>query len=215
MDKSGISNQTLKRLPIYLNYLKGMSEQPPNVSATTIAQALSLNEVQVRKDLASVSCGGRPKVGYPTGLLIRDIERFLGNDETNAAVLVGAGNLGRALLSYQGFAQRGLDIVAGFDIRAEAEAPLVGGKRVLPMEALEGVVRLMKIPIGIITVPSQAAQQVCDQLVAAGVRAIWNFAPVALRVPPHVLVQNESMVSSLAVLSKRLSEKLSEEESGL
>ena len=213
MDKSGISNQTLKRLPIYLNYLKGMSEQPPNVSATTIAQALSLNEVQVRKDLASVSCGGRPKVGYPTGLLIRDIERFLGYDETNAAVLVGAGNLGRALLSYQGFAQRGLDIVAGFDIRAEAEAPLVGGKRVLPMEALEGLC-LMKIPIGIITVPSQA-MQVCDQLVAAGVRAMWNFAPVALRVPPHVLVQNESMVSSLAVLSKRLSEKLSEEESGL
>ncbi len=214
MSKSGISNQALKRLPIYLNYLKGLPQRPAHVSATAIAGALSLNEVQVRKDLALASRWGRPKVGYPTELLIEDIERFLGYDETNAAVLVGVGNLGKALLSYKGFAQRGLDIVAGFDIQAGTDTPPVGGKQVLPMETLDEVSRRMKILIGIIAVPDKAAQPVCDQLVQAGVRAIWNFAPVALRVPPDVLVQNESMVSSLAVLSRRLSEKLSEEESG-
>ena len=211
MEKTSISNQTLKRLPIYLNFLKTVPPQTVNISATTIAEALSLNEVQVRKDLAAVSSGGRPKVGYLASALIRDIERFLGYDDANSAILVGAGNLGRALLSYQGFEQHGLNIVAAFDQRAGEHTPPVGGKPVFPMEKLGELIRRMKILIGIITVPDYAAQQVCDQLVEAGVRAVWNFAPTHLRVPAGVLLQNESMVSSLAVLSKRLSEKLNEE----
>ncbi|MEF9894712.1 MAG: redox-sensing transcriptional repressor Rex [Clostridia bacterium] len=213
MEKQAISNQTLKRLPIYLNYLKALPQDSAvNISATTIAEGLRLNEVQVRKDLASVSSGGRPRVGYAKGHLIHDLERFLGYDDATSAILVGAGNLGKALLSYHGFAQRGLNIVAAFDERVCEEGIEIDGKQVLPMAKLEEMLARMKILIGIITVPDYAAQQVCDRLVAGGVRAIWNFAPTHLTVPEKVLLQNESMVSSLAVLSKRLSEQLDQEE---
>lgn len=104
MDLHTVSPQTLKRLPLYLRYLKSIStEEYPNISATMIADALGFYDVQVRKDLAAVSSGGRPKIGYVTENLIADIKHFLGYDKQNDAVLVGAGNLGHALLSYSGF----------------------------------------------------------------------------------------------------------------
>ncbi|NCB04373.1 MAG: redox-sensing transcriptional repressor Rex, partial [Clostridia bacterium] len=116
MTTQPISKQTLLRLPAYLNYLKQLVQTgAANVSATGIAEALGLNQVQVRKDLALVSDGGKPKTGYQIRELISDIERFLGYDNTNGAVLVGAGHLGRALLSYSGFKNYGLEMVAAFD----------------------------------------------------------------------------------------------------
>ena len=114
MDKE-ISRATLKRLPTYLAYLKGMPESSGvNISATALAAGLHMGEVQVRKDLALVSSGGRPKIGYNRAALIADIEQFLGYGNTNDAVLIGAGKLGRALLGYSGFAEYGLNIVAAF-----------------------------------------------------------------------------------------------------
>ena len=104
MEPRPVSVQTLKRLPLYLNYLKAMPQnRAGNISSTAIAEALGLNDVQVRKDLALVSSGGRPKVGYAVMPLIWDLERFLGYDNVDSAVVVGTGNLGRALLSYSGF----------------------------------------------------------------------------------------------------------------
>ena len=101
---SSISEQTLKRLPGYLGHLKKLQrENVPNVSAKALAQALDLGEIQVRKDLAAVSNGGKPRVGYATDLLIKDLERYLGYNEPNNAVLIGAGRLGKALMSYRGF----------------------------------------------------------------------------------------------------------------
>ena len=103
MEKRSVSTQTLQRLPLYLNYLRSLPDDTPeNISATAIADALRLGDVQVRKDLASVSSGGRPKVGYVTRDLTADLERFLGYHDVDTAVLVGAGNLGRSLLSYGG-----------------------------------------------------------------------------------------------------------------
>ena len=111
-----ISKATVKRLPTYLSYLKNMPEDAPaHISATALAAALNMGEVQVRKDLALISDGGRPKIGYLRESLIRDLEDFLGYSNTNDAVLVGAGKLGRALLGYGGFAEYGLNIVAAFD----------------------------------------------------------------------------------------------------
>ena len=111
-----ISRATLKRLPTYLAYLKGMPESSGiNISATALAAGLHMGEVQVRKDLALVSSGGRPKIGYNRAALVADIEQFLGYGNTNDAVLIGAGKLGRALLGYSGFAEYGLNIVAAFD----------------------------------------------------------------------------------------------------
>ena len=211
MDK-GISRETLKRLPLYWNYLKALPEEgQENVSATTIASALDLYDVQVRKDLACVSSKGKPKIGYATKELISDIEDFLGYNNSDSAALVGTGNLGTALMSYVGFAEYGLNICVAFDANPKVVGTKIRGKEILSVSTLRQVCREMQIRIGIITVPAEKAQEVCDELIAGGVMAIWNFAPVKLKVPEDILVQNENMAVSLAVLSKHLQEKLQEE----
>ena len=205
MASSCISRLTLQRLPTYLSYLKNLPEgSPPNISAAAIAAGLGLGEVQVRKDLASVSNAGRPKFGYSVPELVKDLEHFLGYGIYHRAVLVGVGNLGLALLSYSGFADYGLHIVAAFDVNRALIGSTVDKRPILPTEALSGYCRESGIQIGVLTVPAAAAQDCCDALVNGGVRAIWNFAPVHLQVPPGVLVQRENMASSLALLSYHL-----------
>jgi redox-sensing transcriptional repressor len=197
-------------MPLYLSYLKSLpKDDTVHISATVMANDLKLNDVQVRKDLAQVSDGGRPKIGYIIEDLMKDIEHCLGYDNVDTAILIGAGNLGRALLAYDGFSEYGMDIVTAFDVDETIIGTTMCGKQVLPMDKLPSVCKRMKIKIGIITVDSQEAQNVCDVLVNNEVLAIWNFAPVHLNVPDHVLVQNENMVNSLAILSNHMAERLS------
>ena len=207
MMSSNISKQTLQRLPLYLSYIKALpADAPKNISATMIAEALQLNDVQVSKDLASVSSSGKPKVGYNVKDLVAELESFLGYDNVDDAIIVGAGSLGKALLNYGGFKAYGLNVLAAFDL---CEEPVeFQGKTIFPIDQLESVCRRMNIHIGIITVPAASAQEICDSLVKSGVRAIWNFAPVHLVVPEGILVQNENMASSLALLSNHLREQL-------
>ena len=210
MQRKEISKAVLKRLPGYLNYLKSMPEGGSlYISATALANALGMGEVQVRKDLAAVSDGGRPKVGYLRESLMEDISQFLGYDNTTDAILVGAGKLGQALLGYVGFEAYGLNVLAAFDAQPQANAT-EEGKPILPMEKLESFCKANKVLMGIITVPAQFAQQVCDQLIECGIKAIWNFAPVHLDVPGNILVQNENMATSLAVLSMHLQAQIKE-----
>ena len=205
VQRNEISKSVLKRLPGYLAYLKNMPEDaPPHISATALANALGMGEVQVRKDLALVSDGGRPKIGYLRESLVEDIEQFLGYDNTTDAVLIGAGKLGRALLGYKGFDEYGLNILAAFDADPAKEGVDESGKPVLPLSKLHSFCRSNKVLMGIITVPSAHAQEVCDLLIANGVKAIWNFAPAHLEVPGNILVQTENMATSLAVLSMHL-----------
>ena len=212
MPAKEISKSTLKRLPVYLSHLKSLPEDgPAHISATALAAALGMGEVQVRKDLALVSDGGRPKIGYLREGLIQDIEDFLGYANTNDAVLVGAGKLGRALLSYNGFAEYGLNIVAGFDSDDALIGTSKSGKPIMHMSRLEEFCQKHKICIGIITVPTEYAQDVCDRLISTGIKAIWNFAPKHLDVPEGILVQTENMAASLALLSKHLSEHMDQE----
>lgn len=205
MEHKEVSKSVLKRLPGYLAYLKGMPEgSPPNISATALANALGMGEVQVRKDLAMVSDGGRPKIGYQRESLIYDIEQFLGYDNTTDAVLIGAGKLGRALLGYSGFADYGLNILAAFDSNPELDGSMASNKPIMNLSRLEGFCKAHKVLMGIITVPADNAQQVCNLLIENGIQAIWNFAPTHLEVPEHILVQTENMATSLAVLSMHL-----------
>lgn len=203
MDKK-VSQSVLKRLPTYLAYLKGIQDaDKPYISATALAGALGMGEVQVRKDLALVSDGGRPKIGYPREQLIEDIEQFLGYDNTTDAVLVGAGKLGQALMCYKGFDEYGLNILAGFD-RNSANKYTDNGKPIYHLDQLESFCRDHKVLMGIITVPQEAAQDVCDRMIQCGIKAIWTFAPCHLDVPEGVMVHNENMATSLAVLSVHL-----------
>ena len=204
MKQAEVSRATIGRIPTYLKYLKSIRHRE-TISATTLAHALGLGEVQVRKDLAMVSDGGRPKIGYNRINLIDDIEQFLGYDNTNDAVLIGVGGLGGALLGYTGFAEYGLNIVAAFDNNPALIGQIKGGKTIHHIADLKLFCEKRKILMGIITVPAKYAQTVCDTLISCGILAIWNFAPVHLDVPEGILVQNENMATSLAVLSKHLS----------
>ena len=204
-----VSIQTLQRLPLYLNYLRALSrDKNKNISATTIAVALDLGEVQVRKDLASVSEKGKPKVGYVVEDLIADLENFLGYNNVNNAVIVGAGKLGKALLSYSGFTNYGLDIIAAFDLDKKVANTKFSKNPIFPIENFKNICLRLKVNIGIITVPSHEAQNVCDLMVNSGIKAIWNFAPIHLSVPNGILVQDENMASSLAMLSNHLNDTI-------
>ena len=157
-----------------------------------------------------VSDGGRPKIGYLRETLIDDIEQFLGYDNTTDAVLIGAGKLGQALMGYSGFDEYGLNILAAFDASPKAEKT-EEGKPIYHISQLTHFCRTHKVLMGIITVPAEAAQQVADQLIAGGIKGIWNFAPTHLDVPPNILVQYENMATSLAVLSVHLQAQIKEE----
>ena len=211
MEKTKISKSVLKRLPGYLAYLKNMPENAPtHISATALANALGMGEVQVRKDLAMVYDGGRPKIGYQRESLIDDIEQFLGYDNTTDAVLIGAGKLGQALMGYKGFDEYGLNILAAFDANPKMDRT-EEGKPIYPISKLTQYCRSHKVLMGIITVPAESAQEVADQLIAGGIKAIWNFAPAHLDVPSNILVQYENMATSLAVLSVHLQAQIKEE----
>lgn len=209
MSYHGISIAILQRLPTYLGYLKAL---PPNasdnISATAIAAALNMGEVQVRKDLASVSSAGKPKIGYVAADLIDELEEFLGYNDINDAVLVGAGRLGKALLEYKGFSGYGLNILAGFDIDESLVGKTDSGKPIFPLSRFENLCKRMKVKIGIITVPTSEAQAVCNLMIKNGILAIWNFAPTHLDVPENILVRSENMAASLAMLSSHLAKQL-------
>ena len=200
------SKSTLKRLPFYLDLLKKKRDQGvKNISSAQVAKELGLHDVQVRKDLATVSkLGGKPKVGYEIEELIHDIEEYLGCYNINKAVLVGVGSLGKALLGYNGFKDYGLEIMGAFDSYSGIIGNEIKGVLVQSMDRLNAFIKENNIHIGIIAVPAQFAEEFCDSLVEGGVQAIWNFAPTILKERDGVIIQTENMASSLAVLSRHL-----------
>ncbi len=205
MKHNCVMKSTLGRLPIYLQYLKGLdTTEYANVSATVIAKALGLGEVQVRKDLSAVSGAGRPKLGYDTSALINTLEEALGQNSVSEAIIVGAGRLGNALLGYNGFCNYGLRIAAAFDISCEDLYTTENGANIYPLSELEEYCKREKVKIGIITVPKEAAQNICDRLVGCGVTAIWNFAPCNLDVPENIILQHENLALSLAHLKLQM-----------
>ena len=204
MNASTISKATLGRIPIYIQYLRDLpDESGSTVSATKIARGLSLGEVQVRKDLAVISGRGKPKIGYEREKLISDLERHLGHEELTNAVLIGAGKLGRALLDYDGFEEFGIKILSGFDCN-EKVFQTAKNKTILSIKNIESYCSENNVKIGIITVGQGSAQEVCDRLVASGVKAIWNFAPCVLTVPSDVLLKQENLALSLAHLNSQI-----------
>lgn len=205
MKQATVTRATLGRLPIYLEYLKSINvSENPNVSATIIAKALGLGEVQVRKDLSSVSGAGRPKLGYKTKALIARLEEVLGRNSICNAVIIGAGKLGHALLEYNGFSNYGLNVSAAFDCDEGKVGSTEAGKKVIHISNLEDYCEKEGVKIGIITVPAHAAQEICDRLVACRVSAIWNFAPCTLEVPESIVLQQENLALSLAHLKLQM-----------
>ena len=203
-----ISLNTKNRLPFYLEYLyKVLSSGQTYISSKAIANALDLGEVQVRKDLAAISTGGKPKVGYEIELLIQDLESFLGFRQIDNAVIFGAGKLGVALLDYPGFLECGLNIVGAFDVAKDKQGVSEGGKFISDNSYFPKFNEEHQIEIGLLCVPGKHAQEVCDFMVANGIKAILNFAPAHLNVPDDVIVKTENLAYSLALLTIEMRNK--------
>ena len=205
-----VPKSTLSRLPLYYSHIHKLQQQGEKyVSAAAIAQSLNLNPVLVRKDLSGVSSmEGKPHAGFEIDTLIKDLSEYLGYNKVDEAILVGVGSLGRLILTNKEFSSMGLNITVGFDKDPDLHGLQIDDKFILPMEKMESYVKRTGVKIGIITVPADQAQAVCDQMVNCGILAIWNFAFALLNVPQGILVKNENLPSSLAVLSHQLANKL-------
>ena len=196
---------SIQRLPVYLRFLKEQRSLGETlVSCTRIAEEFGQLSVQVRKDLSITGISGRPKIGYRLDELIDAIELFLGWDKTINAFLVGAGSLGSAILGYEGFVEHGLRVVAAFDTDPKKIGQTIHRCPVYDLKELVERGRNRQIELGILTVPSSAAQEVVQRLIQVGTRGIWNYTPVRLDVPPHVVCENVKLSASFAVLSSRL-----------
>lgn len=196
---------TIRRLPIYYQYIKEKQKQgKTSISCTDISNHLSLTAIQVRKDLAFSGAIGKSKTGYEINELLKILEEFLGYCNTKDAMIIGAGNLGLALLGYDNFKNYGLNIVAAFDSDPIKVGMKVNSKLVLDINKFDKIAKRLGVQIGIITVPEEHAQYAADIMVKAGIKAIWNFAPIKISVPPDVIVQHENLAASLVVLSQKI-----------
>lgn len=203
-----VPEPTLKRLPGYLYYLGQMKEAGVlNISAPAISKDLKCDPTQVVKDLAVTGIKGKPRVGYNTYELIHALEDFLGFNRINEAFLVGAGNLGSALMAYQEHQALGLKIIAAFDNDPEKIGKNIGGIHILEYDKLFSLSGRLNVRIGILTTPNDVAQVVAEDMVNCGVKAIWNFTSAILDLPEEIIVQNTSMSSYAAVLLQQLNNK--------
>lgn len=195
----------IKRMPAYLQLLRVLqAEGQEHVSGTVLARVHNLEPVVVRKDLAMTGAVGTPRIGFHIAELIAIIERFLGWDNQTKAVLVGVGSLGTALLGYQGFHDFGFRMVGAFDCDPRIVGKWVHGRKVQAMDQLIPFVRRGEIRLGVLTVPTQSAQETADLMVRADIKGIWNFTPTKLQLPDDVVSQKEDLAEGLAVLFHRL-----------
>jgi len=199
----------VRRLSLYLRELEGILKQDePTISSKQLGKTLGLADAQVRKDLAYFGQFGHPGIGYPVDELITRIRGILGTDRTWNVLLVGAGNLGRALVSYRGFVKKGFRIVAVFDNNPAKLGERVGippGLEILPLDKLQQVIAERDIQMAVIAVPAEVAQELVDRLVAVGIKGILNFAPAALSVSEGAWVAAVDMAVHLEQLAFHLS----------
>ena len=200
-----IPEPTLRRLPWYLSFVKLLqTEGHKYVSSPRIASGVGVDAALVAKYLLYVVLQGRTRVGYETEALINYLEEFLGFTKRHQAFLVGVGSLGSGLLSDKGLRQFGLEVTAGFDVAEDIIGTEVSGIPVYHIDELATRIESEGIEIAILTVPILQAQLMTDRLVRAGIRALWNFTPVRIQTPDHVVVQNTSMYAHLALMFTRM-----------
>ena len=197
-----LSRASVGRLSLYLRRLEGfLRDGLAKVSSSQLGEALGVTDAQVRKDLAYLGHLGQPGIGYPTQDLIAAIRHTLGIDHDWAMVVVGAGNLARALLRYRGFQQQGFRIVGLFDVDPAKVGQKVNGLEIQSPDSLPGVIAATGAELGLLTVPAESAQTAADALVAAGIRGLLNFAPTVLRLPAGVSLVSVDLTVQLEQLA--------------
>jgi len=197
-----VPDPAVRRLSLYLRQLESFSQKGRRtVSSKQLGASLNLTDAQVRKDLAYFGQFGHPGIGYRVDELIAQVKHILGTDKLSNVLLVGAGNLGRALSAYRGFDAKGFRLVAVFDNDSAKVGEQHGDFSVQPMSQLREVIAKQNIRLGIIAVPADVAQEVADQLIAAGIRGLLNFAPISLHVPADVAINAVDLAVQLEQLS--------------
>ena len=196
-----IPDATVARLPIYLRSLLELGPQTPTVSSEQLAESAGVNAAKVRKDLSYLGSYGTRGVGYDVEYLQAHMRRALGMTQDWPVVIVGIGNLGAALANYGGFGNRGYPVAALVDASPDVVGRSFGDLVVRHADELADVVADEHIAIGVIATPAPAAQAVADELIAAGVRSILNFAPTVLNVPPEVSLRKVDLAVEMQILS--------------
>lgn len=201
-----ISKATIDRLPLYFRTLRLIQQEGTEIiSSEELGRRIGVTPEQIRKDLASFGEFGKKGVGYFVRELIRNIGEILGLHRNWNIAIVGVGHLGWALANYRNFSSLGFNLGAVFDIDPAKIGQVIGGVEIYSLDRLEEIAREKNIHIGVVTVPAQSAQEVADRLVAAGVRGIWNFAPIKLNVPENVRLVSEDLSVGLSSISYYLS----------
>jgi len=197
-----IPNPAVRRLSLYLRQFESFKRQGRRtVSSKQLGESLGLTDAQIRKDLTYSGQFGRPGVGYRVDELIAQVRKILGTDKSWNVILVGIGNLGRALLAYGGFSAKGFNLVAAFDNSPAKIGTRQGSFIVQPLSELSATVQAHSVRLAILAVPADTAQDVANQLVAAGIRGLLNFAPVSLTVPPTVALSAVDLAVQMEQLS--------------
>lgn len=206
MNTEGIPGPAVRRLSLYLRQLENIQRRNQRTtSSRQLGEALGLTDAQVRKDLAYFGQFGHPGIGYHVDELINQVRKILGTDKDWNVILVGAGNLGRALSAYRGFARKGFRLVAIFDADETKVGTVVGNLAVQSLNSLQQVVRVHQVKLGIISVPAEAAQQVAEQLAGAGIKGVLNFAPISLLLDDNVAISAVDLAVHLEQLSFQVS----------
>jgi len=205
MKSVNVSDIVLRRLPKYIHFLRNLKAKGQvYTSATQLSNALSIHHTQVRKDLALTGLRGTPKVGHKVNDLLVALQNFLNWNNVTDAFLVGAGNLGKALLNYPGFEKTGVKIVAAFDVNNDLIGKEINGIRIFHLDKLPNLASRLHVHIGILCTPAAQAQKTAEIMSENGIIGIWNFTPVTLKLPEKVIVENADIYPSLAVLSLKV-----------
>ena len=197
-----LSRASVNRFSLYLRHLERLfREGQQKISSSQLGDALGINDAQVRKDLAYLGNLGQPGIGYNAQDLIVALRHRMGIDRPWSAVVVGVGNLARALLRYRGFERQGFQFVALFDADAEKVGQEIDGLAVHPTDRMAEIIASTGAELGVLAVPAQAAQGVAEALVASGIRGILNFAPTVLRLPPEISLVSVDLAVQLEQLA--------------
>ncbi len=206
--KSRVSDAVVRRLPMYYRHLRELEKAGVvRISSQELGERMNLTASQIRQDINCFGGFGQQGYGYHVSNLKERIGAILGLQHAYHVIVIGAGNIGRAIANYAGFEREGFHIQAMFDVSSALVGVDVHGILVQPMEKLEGWLSAHAVDIAVLAVPAAVAQPIADALVAGGVRGIWNFAPVDLTLPQGVAVNNVHLSDSLHILSYRMNEK--------
>ena len=206
--KKIISQATIDRLPLYFRTLRLVEDEQMNIiSSDELGRRLDITPEQIRKDLATFGQFGRKGIGYDVRELKNRIENILGLQNDWRLAIVGVGHLGGALASYVNFSSLGFSVVALFDKNKKIVGTEINGIKISSVGKIKEIVAKKAVDIGIITVPAAEAQNVAEKLVAAGVKGIWNFAPIKLNIPSEIPLVNEDLSVGLSALSYHMSQE--------